>query len=658
MGPGYGGGFNQRNFEYEKVSPPKNLRDVPRFLKELFGGFFSRIFYIFKLVWKTGPWILFTMLFISLIQGVMPVILSLVGKDILNNFQAITRDNNMSITDLSSIPAVIMILLITLFACRFLNKIISQVNHAVTRIAGEKVVRQVKTDIMSKARDLDLASFDYPSFYEKLENANREAGNRPISIINSTFTIVSTTISLVSYIIILSTFIPYATLVIVAVSVPSAIINFIYRRKNFQYIRHRSIDRRQMNYFSGLLVDKNLAKEIKLFDLSNTFINRYQTVFTRYYKGLRKLIVNETTWHVGVAILSSAVNYGLYILIAVNVLNGNIMIGDYSLYTGSLSSISSYVASLIGVSATIYEGTLFIDNLMSFLKEKQTITPTVKKPEKVHHGMPHTIELVNVSFAYPGTERKVLDNINLKFRPGEMVVLVGLNGAGKTTLIKLLTRLYDPTEGVILLDGKDIREYDTKDLYSMFGIIFQDYGKYAVSVSENIQYGDIKSKPDHEKTVYAAKQSCADEFIEKLPDGYDTPLMRIFERNGIELSGGQWQKLAISRAFYSDSDILILDEPTASLDALAEQEIFNQFDKLREGKTTIFVSHRLSSATVASKIVVLEYGRVIEEGTHKELMSNHEKYFELFSVQANRYMEKDGSLNIGEKIENKNRRRN
>ena len=649
MGPSYGGGFRSgKNFEYEKVTPPKNLRDVPRYLKELFGGFFSRIIYIFKLVWNTGPWILFAMLLVSLFEGIMPVVLSLVGKDLLNNFQTITVSGDLSITGLKAVPAIVMVLLITLFVCRFLSRIISQISQAVTRIAGEKVVREVKIQIMNKARELDLASFDYPSFYEKLENDNREAGNRPISIINSTFTIVSTMISLISYIIILSAFIPYATLIIVVVSIPSAIINFIYRRKNFQYIRNRSLDRRQMNYYSDLLVDKNLAKEIKLFDLSDTLIDRYETVFTRYYKGLRKLILNETFWYLGVAILSSIVNYGLYIIIAVNVLNGKILIGDYSLYTGALSSISSYVASLIGVSATIYEGTLFIDNLMSFLKEKKTIVPSVKKAEKIKHSTPHTIELINVSFSYPQTERKVLDNINLKFRPGETVVLVGLNGAGKTTLIKLLTRLYDPTEGIILLDGKDIREYDVKDLYSMFGIIFQDYGKYAMSVSENIQFGDIKSPLNPEKITYAAKQSCADEFIEHLPNGYDTPLMRIFEKNGIELSGGQWQKLAISRAFYSDSDILILDEPTASLDALAEQEIFNQFDKLRQGKTTIFVSHRLSSATVASKIVVLEYGKVIEEGTHRELMSKHGKYYELFSIQANRYMEKDGSLNIGE----------
>jgi len=215
---------------------------------------------------------------------------------------------------------------------------------------------------------------------------------------------------------------------------------------------------------------------------------------------------------------------------------------------------------------------------------------------------------------------------------------VGLNGAGKTTLIKLLTRLYDPTEGRILLDGKDIRNYDTSELYKIFGIIFQDFGKYAVNVTDNIAYGELEKEIVDTDIQNAATQADADDFINKLPDKYNTPLMRIFEENGIELSIGQWQKLAVARAFYSDSDILILDEPTASLDAIAEQEIYSQFDLLRKDKTTIFVSHRLSSATVASKIIVLEYGELIEMGNHRELMAKKGRYFELFSTQASRYI--------------------
>ena len=247
------------------------------------------------------------------------------------------------------------------------------------------------------------------------------------------------------------------------------------------------------------------------------------------------------------------------------------------------------------------------------------------------------LNLLNTS---PSTKsNRVIKNVSFKIAPGETVVLVGLNGAGKTTLVKLITRLYDPTEGTILLDGHDIREYDVEELYSMYGIIFQDFGKYAVTVKENIAFGEIQKDINDEHIEYAAHASDSDAFIEKLPNGYDTPLMRIFEENGIELSIGQWQKLSIARAFYSDSDVLILDEPTASLDPMAEQDIFNRFDELRKDKTSIFVSHRLSSATTADKILVLEYGELIESGTHKELMAAKGKYYTLFSTQAKRYIE-------------------
>ena len=249
------------------------------------------------------------------------------------------------------------------------------------------------------------------------------------------------------------------------------------------------------------------------------------------------------------------------------------------------------------------------------------------------------LEFKNVSFSYPGTSRRVINDVSFKISSGEQIVLVGLNGAGKTTLIKLLTRLYDPTEGVILLDGRDIREYDVAALYDIFGIIFQDFVKYAVDVNENISFGDVGEEATAEKIKDAAKRADADSFIVKLPDSYETPLMRIFEDNGIELSIGQWQKLSIARAFYKKSDVLILDEPTASLDPLAEQEVFNRFAELGENKITVFVSHRLSSATTATKIIVLEDGAIVEMGNHRDLMEKEGKYHLLFTTQAKRYIE-------------------
>ena len=633
-------------YNYERVPRPKKLKEVPGYLKKLLGGFFHRLFYIFALVWKTGPWILISMSVIALVIGLLPVTGTIISRDILNSLQVIIEER-VTGTPVNFWGSAVMFFIILLFVQRLLNRVVQRIYNAIARIAGEKVVKQVRVQIMEKARELDVASFDIPGFYEKLENANREAGTRPIIIIRQTFAIISTAIELISYVIVLATApgLWWAILLVIAVSIPSAIVSFIYRRKTFSYIRIRSKDRREMNYYSGLMVDKDLAKEVRMFDLSDKFIDSYKNVFDRYYKGLRKLIVQENFWLIFISVISSAVNLVFYGFVAMHVFSGRLKIGDYNMYTGAIGSITTAVNALITTSADIYEGTLFIDNLISFLDEKQTVVPTKQPPEKVARNTAHTIVFENVSFRYPGTERDVIKNVNLTIRPGETVVLVGLNGAGKTTLIKLLTRLYDPTEGRILLDGKDIREYEPKEVYAMFGIIFQDFGKYAFTVTENISFGEVHKDIDMGAIREAAVQSGAEEYIEKLPDGYNTPLMRLFEQNGIELSIGQWQKLAVARAFYSESDILILDEPTASLDPMAEQDIFNQFDKLRADKTTIFVSHRLSSATVATKIVVLEYGEIIECGDHKTLMAKKGRYYELFSTQAKRYLDSDGEGN-------------
>ena len=629
-------------FQYAKVAPPKNIADVPRYLRELLSGFFARMGYVTKLVWNTGPWIMISMLFFAVFQGLMPVIGSKISEAVLNELQAQYGQSSQGFAAFLGTTA--FFLLVFMFVYNILNSVLNTVRNTVIRIAGELVVRTVKLEIMNKAKTLDLCSFDLPAFYEKLENANREAGMRPIQILSSTFSVISAAITLISYVIVLATELWWAALVMVIISVPSAIINFHYRRKHFQYMRLRSKDRRQMSYYSDLMVNKDMVKEIRMFGLSETFIQRYKDTFDRYYAGIRALILREDIWHVIIAVVTSIVNCGFFAWFAYGVVIGKYQVGTYTLYSSALAQISAAVASLITISATIYEGTLFIDNLTSFLKEEPTIVPVLPEerqeegPLKVAHGQSHTIEFRHVSFIYPGTEKKVLDDINLVIRPGETLVLVGLNGAGKTTLLKLLTRLYDPTEGTILLDGEDIRAYDVDDLYSMFGVIFQDFGKYAVSVSENIHFGNVHKVMVDEEIRSAAEAANATDYIERLPEGFDTPLMRIFEQNGIEPSIGQWQKLAIARAFYSDSDVLILDEPTASLDPMAEQEIFNQFDRLRSDKTTIFVSHRLSSATVASKIVVLEYGQVIEEGDHRTLMAKRGRYYELFSTQAKRYV--------------------
>ena len=628
-GPGYGAPPGATMRDKLRAKPPKNLKDVPRFLKEVIGGTFSRLFYIFRLVWECRPAMLIFMVFMMLYDGIMPTIGTMITANLAGRVvDSFTMDVNLWVP------------LLWQFGYTFLGAVMTNVSNMVTTLTGEAVTNHIKLKIMNKAKTVDVASFDMPDFYERLENANREAGMRPINILRATFTLISKIISMISYIVLLAGLInklpatSYLFFVLfVLFSVVSAIVSFYYKRKNHQYMFRRSRDRRQMTYYSDLLVNKDMVKEVRLFDLSDLFIGRYKGIFAQYYKGIRALVLQEGTWHIVLRLATTLMNGILFYMIATNVAQ----MQDYTAYTGALNAISAGLTSIIANTSSIYEGSLFIENMILFMKEEQTVVPSLPQPVLPQTGIGHTIELKNVSFRYPGTSKDVLKNLNFTFRAGDTAVLVGLNGAGKTTLIKLITRLYDPTEGQILLDGRDIKEYDLKALYRLYGIIFQDFGKYAENVNNNIMFGQIDIQPDGQRIEDAAKASGAYDFIKRLPLEYDTPLTRFFEETGIELSIGQWQKLSIARAFYSEADILILDEPTASLDPMAEQEIYNQFDRLRKDKTSVFVSHRLSSATTADVIVVLENGEIVESGSHEELMALGGKYYTLFSTQASRY---------------------
>ena len=638
------------------IEKPKRLREVPGYLFKLAKGFFVRLFYIVSLVWRSAPMMLIFMAILCAADGFLPVVGAYISRDLLNSIAVLITDREilgLSADVFNTLSPIFFILLLN-FIYLFARKLLTRINNMVTQISGELVVNYIKVMMLDKAKTVDIASYDRPEFYEKLENANREASMRPIHILTATFNVISAVISAISFVIVLFGVSPFAPLIILLASLPGAIVNYYFRNRSFRYMRWHSKERREMMYYSGLLVDKDRAKEIRILGLSDTFIDRYKTVFSKYYKGLRGLIVKEGVSQMLVGLVSTLVNCGLLIMVAYNVIYNNGLVGDFSLYSGALSSIGTYVSTLLSSTATIYEGTLFIENIMDFMKEERKISapPEPIEPER---GADHTIVFENVSFMYPQTNRFVIKDVSFEINSRDSVVLVGLNGAGKTTLIKLLTRLYDPTEGRILLDGHDLREYEPEKLYDLFGIIFQDYGKYAETAGENIRLGDCAREYDSDEIKAAAMAGNAHDFIEALPNGYETPLTRMFEDDGIELSGGQWQKICISRAFFKESDILILDEPTASLDPLAEAEVFRQFSELAENKITIFVSHRLSSAVGATKIVVLDGGRVSEIGNHEELMALRGSYHNLFTVQAERYTGVSGEASDADGREHRHR---
>lgn len=621
------------------IEKPGKLSELPSYICKKIKGFFSRLFYIFSLVWQSSPLILIAMVILCILDGVLPVFGAYISSYLLNEIADLITEKNLGI--ISSDVFVAMRPLVFLFTLNlvylFLKKLFSKISSMVTGIAGELVVNHIKLLLIGKAKTLDARSFDDPEFYERLENANREANMRPISILNATFSLISAVISAFSFVVVLTNLSPIAPVVVVVAALPGAIVSLYYRNRNFRYIRFHSKERRQMQYYSSLMVDKDRVQEIKILGLADTFTAKYKAAFAQYYKGLKHLIVKEGVSQMLVSLITTAANCLLFVFVAYSVIFGGGKVGDYSLYSGALTSITTYVATLLTSTVTIYEGTLFIDNMIEFMKEKREIVPSVADPLIPDRGIEHRVEFRNVSFKYPGMDRYVLRNVNLTFENSDSVVLVGLNGAGKSTLIKLLTRLYDPTEGEIYLDGHDLREYDPEALYDIFGIIFQDFGRYAETVAENIRYGDVDKEYDLSDVKAAARRGGAERYIESLPKAYDTPLTRMFEDDGRELSVGQWQKLSVARAFYKDSEILILDEPTAALDPIAENEVFKQFSKLSRGKIAVFVSHKLSSAVSASKIVVLDGGTVAEVGNHDELIALGGKYYELFTTQAKRY---------------------
>jgi len=498
--------------------------------------------------------------------------------------------------------------------------------------------------ILEKAAGLDIAFYETPAFYDRLENAQRDlwrTQNLPWILIDTSGAV----ISLVVMVGLLVRLHPLAAPLLVVTAIPQLIASARYVNLRFKLWTERAPAQRMVHYLQRLLTQRDPVKEVRLFGLEMPFLARFRHFNQQLVGEHRTILFAQERWNLLSTLLSVV---GIGVIWAYAILQATlarITLGDLALVFQAAEQARSRLSQLFTSMGVFYEHSLFVGNLYDFLALAPDAvegalarkTPDHKASPPVGRPLQQGIEFRQVSFRYPGAERCVLQNVSFTIQPGTTVALVGENGAGKTTLIKLLTRFYDPTEGAILLDGRDLRDYDLTDLRRTIGVIFQDFVRYHLTARENIGFGQLEYVDDAERIGRAADKGGAAPVIEKLPNNYETLLGRTFEQS-VDLSGGEWQKLALGRAFMREAQVLILDEPTAALDALAEYEVYKRFAELTAEKTTIFISHRFSTVRMAQQILVLENGQLIEEGTHTELMARNGQYAKMFTTQAERYL--------------------
>lgn len=494
--------------------------------------------------------------------------------------------------------------------------------------------QRVNVMILEKALTLDLAHFENSDFYDKLTRARREASSRPLSLVTRTFGLAQNGVSLLSFGSLLLQFSPWAVAVLILAGLPAFLAEAKFSGAAFRLFLWRSPETRMQLYLETVLAREDHAKEVKLFGLGSLFLERYRSIFRKLYREDRNLTVRRDTWGFFLGLIATATLYGAYAWIALSAIATRITLGQMTMYLMLFRQGQSAVSAILSAVGGMYEDNLYLSTLYEYLE-----TPVDNnKGVAVRGPQPDDgIRFENVSFQYPGAEQSTLVDINLHIKPGESLALVGENGSGKTTLIKLLTRLYSPTSGRILLDGQDLREWDEVSLRDRIGVIFQDFTRYQLMLGENIGAGDVRHFEDEARWREAGEKGMAAPIVATLPDGYRTPLGKWFN-DGRELSGGQWQKIALSRAFMrSRADILVLDEPTSAMDASAESLIFEHFRTLTRGRIAILISHRFSTVRMADQIVVIENGRIIERGSHEQLMQLNGHYSHLFSLQAKGY---------------------
>lgn len=585
----------------------------------------------FALVWQAHHKSALAMGVCTLVGAFLPVAQAWVAKLIVDNVVAAINGTGDSQTAFWSVlPYLGMeFVLVLLLAAN------TQARTLAEHVLHSQINLSINSRIVRKALELDLAHFENAEYYDKLENARREADWRSLDIVNGGSMLIQNLLTLLSYSLLLVRFSWLLALILFVATIPTFIVQNRYSELRFRVLSWRAPESRRLSYLEYLLTNLDAVKEIKLFGLGHSLLDRYITLFSSFLHEDEEIARKRSIASFGWGLLSTVTYYGAYAWIVFRAVGRGITLGDMTLYLSVFRGSQGMFQSILKGANSLYENGLFMSNLFTFLAlEPEMVSPphALQVPTKFKQG----IEFRNVSFRYAGQSGWALHNVNLTIHPGEKIALVGMNGAGKTTLIKLLTRLYDPTEGQILLDGVDLRDYDLTSWRKQIGVIFQDFVRYHLKASENIGLGQIERLEDRPRIEESAGKSGANSVIERLPDKYDTTLGRWFSK-GRDLSGGEWQKVALARAFMRDCELLVLDEPTAALDAENELRVFQQFRELIADKSAVLISHRFSTVRMADRIFVIENGTVSEEGTHAELLARQGTYARLFTLQAESY---------------------
>ena len=580
-----------------------------------------------ELVWTTSRPLTFALAVLTVVAGILPAAIAWVGQLIVDGVVAAMSQDVPDPGPVLWLVALEAVIVIALAGCQ---RGLSASQSLLRALLGQRV----NVMILEKALTLELAHFEDSEFYDKLTQARREASSRPLSLVTRTFGLVQNAISLSSYAVLLFAFSPWAVVILIGAGLPSFFAEAKFSGDAFRLFRWRSPDTRMQMYLETVIAREDGVKEVKLFQLGPKLLQRYRAIFNRLFVEDRALTIRRDTWGFLLGLVASVAFYGAYAWIVLATIYGRITLGAMTMYLVLFRQGQSAVSAILTAISGMYEDNLYLSNLYDYLEQPVPVrrgsSPKGPDPER-------GLEFEHVSFAYPGADGKALTDISLELRRGESLALVGENGSGKTTLIKLLTRLYEPTEGRILLDGLDLRDWDVEVLRRRIGVIFQDFGRYQFTIGENIGAGDVRHMDDEVRQEAAAETGMAAPFIDSMPERYNTQLGRWF-KGGRELSGGQWQKIALSRAFMrSEADILVLDEPTAAMDAAAEAQVFELFREEARNKMTILISHRFSTVRAADQIVVLHDGRIIESGTHESLLVEKGTYAQLFQLQARGY---------------------